>query len=96
MADHSNRNQELLQAVQDGLKANDLLLVREIMQALHPSEVADLLEALPPETRDELWVISQRIPRAKFIPCQYGCANRSAGTHGARGGRGGDRRTRYR
>ena len=56
MADHSNRNQELLQAVQDALKANDLLLVREIMQALHPSEVADLFEALPPETRDELWV----------------------------------------
>ena len=56
MADLSNRNQELLQAVQDALQANDLLRVRDIMRPLHPSEVADLFEALPPETRNELWV----------------------------------------
>ncbi|MGE4616001.1 MAG: magnesium transporter, partial [Gammaproteobacteria bacterium] len=56
MADLSNRNQELLRAVQDALQANDLLRVRDIMRPLHPSEVADLFEALPPETRNELWV----------------------------------------
>jgi magnesium transporter len=56
MSDFTNRNQELVQAVQDALEANDLLIVRELVQSLHPSEVADLFEALPPETRDELWI----------------------------------------
>ena len=56
MPDQANRNQELVQEIQDALEANDLLRVRKFMENLHPSEVADLFESLLPETREELWV----------------------------------------
>lgn len=56
MAEQLSRNQELVQQVQDGLEANELLRVRGIIEDLHPSEIADLLESLPSEVRDELWV----------------------------------------
>jgi magnesium transporter len=51
-----NRNQELVFSVQEALAANDLLAVRDALGSLHPSELADLLESLPSEIRDELWV----------------------------------------
>lgn len=53
--EHS-RNQELVLAIQEALEANDLLAVRDALANLHPSELADLLESLPSEIRDELWV----------------------------------------
>lgn len=51
-----NRNQESVLAIQEALEANDMLAVRDGLASLHPSEVADLLESLPSEIRDELWV----------------------------------------
>lgn len=54
--DEHNRNQELVLSVQEALEANDLLAVRDALGTLHPSELADLLESLPSEIRDELWV----------------------------------------
>jgi len=51
-----NRNQELVLSIQEALEANDLLSVRDALGLLHPSELADLLESLPSEIRDELWV----------------------------------------
>ena len=56
MADQINSIQELVQEIQDALEANDLRRVRAFMQNLHPSDVADVLESLLPETREELWV----------------------------------------
>ena len=55
-ADDSGRNQELVLAVQEALAANELLWVREALADLHPSELADLLESVPGDIRDELWV----------------------------------------
>ena len=55
-AEENSRNQELVLSIQEALKANDLFAVREALASLHPSEVADLLESLPSEIRDELWV----------------------------------------
>lgn len=51
-----NRNQELVLSMQEALAANDLLAVRDTLASLHPSELADLLESLPGEIREELWV----------------------------------------
>ena len=51
-----NRNQQLVQAVQEALEENDLLRVRDALKNLHPSETADLLESLPPEFREQIWV----------------------------------------
>jgi magnesium transporter len=51
-----NRNQELVLSIQEALAANDLLSVRDALGSLRPSELADLLESLPSEIRDELWV----------------------------------------
>jgi len=51
-----SRNQELVEAVQEALEANDLLRVRDALKSLHPSETADLLESLPSELREELWI----------------------------------------
>ena len=53
--EHS-RNQELVLSIQEALEANNLLAVRNALGSLHPSELADLLESLPSEIRDELWV----------------------------------------
>ena len=55
-AEENSRNQELVLSIQEALEANDLFAVREALASLHPSEVADLLESLPSEIRDELWV----------------------------------------
>lgn len=51
-----SRNQELVQTIQDALDGNELLRVREALKRLHPFEIADLLESLPAQQRDELWV----------------------------------------
>ena len=56
MAEQINRNQELVQAIQDALEANEIRRVREFLAELHPSEIADLLESLPSAVRSELWV----------------------------------------
>lgn len=56
MAEQIIRNQDLVQYIQDALEANEILSVREQLAALHPSEIADLLESLPAPVRDELWV----------------------------------------
>lgn len=55
-SEQANSNQARLLLVQEALEANDLLAVREELASLHPSELADLLESLPGEIRDELWV----------------------------------------
>jgi magnesium transporter len=54
--DEHGRNQELVLSIQEALIANNLLAVRNALADLHPSELADLLESLPSEIRDELWV----------------------------------------
>ena len=54
--DEHGRNQELVLSIQEALVANNLLAVRNALADLHPSELADLLESLPSEIRDELWV----------------------------------------
>ncbi len=56
MTEPRNRNQELVQEIQNALEANDLPRVREFMENLHPADVADVLESLLPESREELWV----------------------------------------
>jgi magnesium transporter len=56
MAEQINRNQELVQAIQDALDGNEIRQLREVLGALHPSEIADLFESLPATVRDELWV----------------------------------------
>jgi len=58
--DEQGRNQELVLSIQEALDANDLLSVRNALADLHPSELADLLESLPGEIRDELWVHVER------------------------------------
>ena len=58
--DEHGRNQELVLSIQEALDANDLLSVRNALADLHPSELADLLESLPGEIRDELWVHVER------------------------------------
>jgi len=55
-SEEHGRNQELVLSIQEALEANDLLGVRNALADLHPSELADLLESLPSEMRDELWV----------------------------------------
>jgi magnesium transporter len=49
-------NQTLVLSIQKALAANDLLSVRDALARVHPSEIADLLESVPSEIRDELWV----------------------------------------
>ncbi|MGR8919172.1 MAG: magnesium transporter [Gammaproteobacteria bacterium] len=56
MAEQINRNQEIVQAIQDALAGNEIWRLRELIAHLHPSEVADLLESLPAPVRAELWV----------------------------------------
>jgi len=51
-----NRNQERVLSVQEALDANDLRSVRDALASLHPAELADLLESVPAEIRDELWL----------------------------------------
>ncbi|MEM7543531.1 MAG: magnesium transporter [Pseudomonadota bacterium] len=55
-AQESNRNQELLQFVQEAFDANNLAAIRDWLEQSHPSQIADLLESLPVGTRDELWL----------------------------------------
>ncbi|MFT4561395.1 MAG: magnesium transporter [Gammaproteobacteria bacterium] len=55
-SEQHSRNQELVLSIQTALESNDLLTVRNHLAALHPSELADLLESVPSEIRDELWV----------------------------------------
>ena len=54
--EESSSYQDQLRSIQEALAANDLYAVRELLSACHPSEAADLLESLPAEQRDELWV----------------------------------------
>ncbi len=56
MTDTLARNQALVQDVRDALAANELGALRHLLDGLHPSEIADLLESLPATVREELWV----------------------------------------
>ena len=56
MAEQFVRNQELVGSIQDALEAHQILELRELLDDLHPSEIADLLESLPNVVRSELWV----------------------------------------
>lgn len=52
------RTQEILSLLKETLdssSADDTLWLREGLTELHPSEIADLLEALPPRERASLW-----------------------------------------
>ncbi len=55
-SEQTSRNQASLLSITEALEANDLLAVRDQLATLHPSELADVLESLPAEIRDELWV----------------------------------------
>lgn len=55
-SEERNRNQERVLSVQEALDANDLRSVRDALASLHPAELADLLESVPAEIRDELWL----------------------------------------
>ncbi|MGQ0657393.1 MAG: magnesium transporter [Chromatiales bacterium] len=54
IAEPDDTQQRVMQ-LQDALADGDLAAVREALSTLHPFEIADLLEALPPRDRDELW-----------------------------------------
>jgi len=47
--------QDVLQLVDDALEEENLEQVRSALTALHPSEIADLLEALPAKDRELVW-----------------------------------------
>ena len=47
MAEQILRNQDLVQSIQHALDANEIMQLRDLLDDLHPSEIADLLESLP-------------------------------------------------
>ncbi len=54
-ANEQNRIQEQLHTLQEALASGELAWVRQELKELHPAEIAELLEALPPKERDILW-----------------------------------------
>ena len=48
-------NQAILQQLREQLDNGDLAAAREMIQGLHPAEVAHLLESMPQPDRDVLW-----------------------------------------
>ncbi len=55
IAAESQDTQERVMRLQLALAESDLATVRDALRTLHPSEIADILEALPPRERDDLW-----------------------------------------
>ncbi len=54
------RKQEILKLLQESLdsgSAENLDWLKEGLRELHPSEIADLLESLPPKDREHLWAL---------------------------------------
>jgi magnesium transporter len=51
----NNRNQELLRDIQAYLESNSIRELRELLAAIHPSEVADVLESSAKADRHEIW-----------------------------------------
>ena len=56
-ASEQGKLQDLLQTMQEALDAGDLAWVRQGLQDMHPSEIAELLESLPTRERDDFWQI---------------------------------------
>ncbi len=50
-----NEIQGTIQLLREALEAGDRELIRARLAELHPSEIAELLESLPPRVRDEVW-----------------------------------------
>ncbi len=55
MSDRIIRTQASVQTIQTALEANELDKLSALLHELHPSEIADLLEALPAEARAAVW-----------------------------------------
>ena len=55
MSDRIIRTQASVQTIQTALEANELDKLGALLHELHPSEIADLLEALPAEARAAVW-----------------------------------------
>ena len=49
-----------LYALHEALNSGTIRQVRDLVDALHPGEIADLLEALPPTQRDIVWELVDR------------------------------------
>ena len=49
-----------LDALHEALNSGAIRQVRDLVDALHPGEIADLLEALPPTQRDIVWELVDR------------------------------------
>ncbi|MGD8642702.1 MAG: magnesium transporter, partial [Chromatiales bacterium] len=45
----------LLQALSEGIEGGTVQQVRRMLNALHPAEIAHLLESLPPARRELVW-----------------------------------------
>jgi magnesium transporter len=54
MNPHSNRATQL-ETLREALDAGALRSIRNLIEALHPAEIADVLEALPQRQRDIVW-----------------------------------------
>ncbi|RME33258.1 MAG: magnesium transporter [Gammaproteobacteria bacterium] len=50
-----NEIQGTIQLLREALEAGDRELIRARLGELHPSDIAELLESLPPRLRDEVW-----------------------------------------
>ncbi len=50
-----SKNQQQLTRLSDSIDGPSLLSARQIIQAMHPAEIADALESVPPQRRKNLW-----------------------------------------
>ena len=58
---------EVVESVQEALGAGDVALVEELIQPLHPADMADLLESLTPEERELLLKIHRAQLEAEVV-----------------------------
>ena len=70
------QNETLLERITDALSANDLTLLGTLLDGIHPADIADLLESLPPEQRDS---ILERIDADELgeVLQEYYCKNKT-------------------
>jgi magnesium transporter len=54
-----------LDNLHDALEKNSKAKIQKLVKELHPSEIADILESLPPKQRDKLW---QRVEQKEVLP----------------------------
>ena len=60
-------SKEVVESVQEALGSGDVVLVEELVQPLHPADMADLLESLTPEERELLLKIHKAQLEAEVV-----------------------------